>query len=108
MSKMDERTLTALRGSIKKWDDIVAGTGRDESSDNCPLCVEFNTDTSLCDECPVAIATGEYLCQGTPYMKWARLFHCRPLPWVAKEPQQKAAAQAELDFLRSLLPEGES
>jgi len=35
---MDIETLKALKGSIKKWERIVEGTGVDEGADNCPLC----------------------------------------------------------------------
>lgn len=109
---MDAKTLTALRGSIAKWRDIVDGNGADEGTDNCPLCVLFYEnlkDDIRCYGCPVRIHTLKENCIGSPWQKWARL-HINEggLPWGAKTPQQKAAAQAELDFLISLLPEGES
>jgi len=38
---MDEKTLAALRGSISKWEGIVAGTMQDSGASNCPLCKKF-------------------------------------------------------------------
>jgi hypothetical protein len=38
---MDEKTLEALKGSIRKWEAIVDGTGEDDGADNCPLCHMF-------------------------------------------------------------------
>lgn len=40
---MNKETLIALKGSIKKWEDIVGGIGYDDGADNCPLCL-------VCDE----------------------------------------------------------
>jgi hypothetical protein len=106
---MDAKTLTALQGSIMKWEKIVAGTGVDRGTENCPLCeMFFNEDyfnEEPCNGCPVAKKTGKLYCYGTPYGAYANL-----CDWGGKagEPatmqEQKAAAQAELDFLRSLLP----
>lgn len=98
---MDERTLTALRGSIEKWRKIVAGTGKDLGCDDCPLCGLFlgNRDGSLdCTGCPVRGATANDGCHGLPYMTM----------WMGAddEREQKIAARAELDFLIGLLPEG--
>lgn len=104
---MDERTLTALKGSIAKWEAIVAGTGEDLGSDNCPLCAEFaevDDDYSACQGCPVYERTKRRGCGGTPYDDWSRACWLADLPRRAETPVLKAAAQAELDFLRSLLP----
>jgi hypothetical protein len=40
---MDAETLEALKGSIKKHENILAGTGRDKGQKNCPLCQMFGT-----------------------------------------------------------------
>lgn len=100
---MDEATLTALRGSIKKWEEIVAGTGADFGMDNCALCQMFADDDDICAKCPVKEKTGKPGCGGTPYNAWsqATVFGGR-----VTDERTKALAQAELDFLRSLLPEG--
>jgi hypothetical protein len=74
-----------LEVSIQKWQDIVDGTGINESSDNCALCE--TTDTT-CDNCLIQIKTG-ISCRKTPYSLYCK----RPT---------KSNAQAELDFLKSL------
>ena len=43
---MNARTWKALEGSIKKWEDIVAGKRGDRGSRNCPLCREFQAAVS--------------------------------------------------------------
>jgi hypothetical protein len=93
---MDDRTLEALRGSIKKWEKIVEGTGEDAGTDNCPLChLFYNDDEIMCKGCPVAEAVDFPGCVSTPYM----LYYDNPT---------KENAQRELDFLISLLPPGVS
>lgn len=97
---MDAKTLIALRGSIAKWEGIVQGTVKDEGPDNCPLCLLFYNDD--CEGCPVSEATGETCCDDSPY----------PIYWGIANGQRDgdpvAAAQAELDFLKSLLPPEEA
>jgi hypothetical protein len=107
---MDAKTLEALRGSIAKWKAIVDGTGKDYGGDNCPLCRLFydgrEYDESLeCEGCPVREHSGDQYCWGTPYEKWSEL--TKNSRGRANTPEKKAAAQAELDFLISLLPEGQ-
>lgn len=103
---MDEKTLTALKGSIKKWEDIVAGHGADLGPTNCPLCIEFygNEFGKDCSGCPVYEHTGKIHCGGTPYSD----FYAGPIPISGHSPEDREEltqqAQAELDFLRSLLP----
>jgi hypothetical protein len=108
MKKVTER---ALRGSIRKWERIVAGTGVDERSDNCPLCQRFahyneETDTycqtRLGEECPVGDS-----CCNTPYTGWCNhqfAEHDDLSPYVVRCARCTELAQAELDFLKSLLP----
>ena len=100
---MDERTLTALRGSIAKWEGIVAGRNVDNGADNCPLCQTFNAeedDDAKCAGCPVKEMSGEPFCHSTPYMESVRA----KTNYGTGSDEYKAAAQAELDFLKSLLP----
>lgn len=114
--KMNPDTLAALLGSIKKWEDIVAGAGVDEGGDNCALCQRF-FDTDDFDEeiedcvspdgekCPVAIKAGQPNCSNTPYRDWALATAHQPFRYAsASTPELIALAKAELDFLRSLLP----
>jgi hypothetical protein len=105
---MDAETLEALRGSIAKWEAIVAGKGKDKGCANCPLCLKFNRghihrdkSESLpeegpwnCAGCPVAEVTRRDYCEGSPYERY-NIY--ATLPLVALE---------ELAFLKSLLPPG--
>ncbi len=94
---MDAKTLAALRGSIRKWQGIVAGTIQDHGSQNCPLCKLFAFDG--CEGCPVADKVNDTFCDSTPYVEY-----------IETEPysdEERRLAQVELDFLISLLPEGE-
>ena len=86
---MNKKTLKALKGSIEKWEKIVAGEGIDLGTVNCPLCQIFVVPKDSCEGCPVMEKTGESDCYGSPY------YDHRP-----------DSAQDELDFLESLLPEG--
>lgn len=101
MTDMDKCTLTALKGSIRKWERIANGKGIDHGSDNCPLCKLFIMDA--CCGCPVRRRSGYGFCRNTPYDEWRDADVNR-----AVTAEYRALAQAELDFLRSLLPEGET
>lgn len=104
---MDAETLVALRGSIAKWEGIVKGTEVDRGVNNCPLCQKFTVPTDSCDGCPVNDATNDMGCCLSPYDEWHRVN-----PWTDETPdrraattdEHRAAAQAEVDFLKSLLP----
>ena len=102
---MAPRTLEALQGSIAKWEAIVAGTGEDEGSFNCPLCHRFanhRQDDQQCLDCPVMKVTGKKHCYGSPYHDFVRAEEDGDKNEMTKR------AQAELDFLKSLLPPGAS
>lgn len=96
---MDSKTLAALKGSIKKWEGIVAGKISDEGQDNCPLCQMFFK--GRCHGCPV----GD--CNESPYYDWFYATLKIDPPFFANTPELHRLAQAELDFLRSLLPDEE-
>lgn len=112
VAKMDERTLAALKSSIEAWERKLAATDPwavELGPTACPLCHLFNTadtaDGEYCQMCPVSISTGKAFCAGSPYPTAATallLWH----NWrTAKARDEwRAAAQAEIDFLRSLLP----
>lgn len=109
---MDAKTLEALKGSIAKWEKIVAGTGTDGGCGNCPLCQAFNPEDAAaedeCKGCPVAGKTGQTWCDGSPYtLLWGAIkpAYNRDFSGYVHTPASLAAAKAELDFLRSLLPE---
>ena len=106
-SKMDEATLEALRGSIAKWEGIVAGTMVDKGMDNCPLCALFNpliegsrnySGPETCSGCPVMERTMLRFCAGTPYEPFD---NCDVEEGTH---EYIGAAKRELDFLKSLLP----
>ena len=110
--KMSKHAETALRGSIAKWEAIVAGTGTDRGGANCPLCKVFLHRTTpgknYCYGCPVAEHTHRTMCYGTPYYDVLLPLDIRidELP-EDEQPEARRTAQAELDFLRSLLPTDE-
>ena len=99
---MTPGALKALRGSIKKWQSVVAGTMAPTdalSCHTCPLCHLFHDKSpGWCQGCPVKLTTGLDTCQGTPFYDYHK---------AVKHNDSKAmtaAARAELAFLRSLLP----
>ena len=94
--QMAPDTLEALNGSIAKWEAIVAGTGVDKGVENCPLCKRFFFN--CCQGCPVN-DVGGYGCIGTPYDQWCAL----EVDKVTND-EEREYAQAELNFLKSLLP----
>jgi hypothetical protein len=108
---MDARTLTALKASIKHWEENVAAETPDEASTraiDCALCNEFDWDA--CVGCPVMERAGVRLCRRTPY---PRAFDAHAVwQWNPNSESHKLvwrkAAQAELDFLKSLLPAKEA
>lgn len=99
---MNKRTLKALRGSIAKWEKIVSGDAEDMGAENCPLCKLFVED--FCDGCPVRKESGVPGCIQTPWHRWAKAQNQR-FHWTANTKRRKKLAQAELDYLKSLLPQ---
>lgn len=112
---MDKRTLKALKGSIKHWQENVdAETPDDATTDGfaCDLCDEFHDkydDLPECAGCPVYKKTGQTGCTGTPYFPAHHALRDWRFKGTSSHKQAwRKAAQAELDFLISLLPEGET
>lgn len=101
---MDVDTVKALKGSIEKWRRIVEGTGIDHGPDDCHLCQRFNCE--IRGEKYEEVSEGPRACRGCPVAEKTREDFCADSPYEAVEGQ--AGAQAELDFLISLLPAGES
>jgi len=105
---MDTKTLRALKGSIRKWEDIIAGTGVDQGVDNCALCSLFYFVKKHCVSCLIFIETGKQYCSESPYADWV----VHQLDWhhipINKYhvicPTCRRLAKAELAFLKSLLP----
>lgn len=106
--------LKALKGSIKKWERIVNGSGVDKLQENCALCIycEKHIDRggslSVCAGCPIQRYTGRGLCERTPWYRWYSYYFQQntTIGQYAKvfDEKSKQLAQAELDFLKSLLP----
>lgn len=75
-----EDTLSALEGSVEKWQRIYDGRASNGGPDDCPLCQMFLTPFQFClslDErakqclhCPVALSVGETNCRNTPYQTY--------------------------------------
>lgn len=106
---MDAKTLTALKGSIEKWRRIVDGTGVDGGTDDCPLCHLFAAEDRDCIGCPVSARAKRPGCANTPYVAWKRVAsEDDGENLVATTSAAKVAARAELAFLESLLPTGET
>ena len=99
---MTREALIALRGSIKKWEKIVIGKIEDWGGQNCPLCCLYFNDLK-CKGCPISKLTNVGGCRRTPYREWLN-YALKIKSRLAKTPKQKKLAQAELDFLKSLLP----
>jgi len=108
---MDEKTLTALRQSIEKWErNAVAEVpmGFTIMPQSCPLCQRFWK--RYCAGCPVTGRTGKVGCAGSPYAEAAVAAD----EWLDNPDNDTlrdtahAAARAEAEFLRSLLPEEEA
>jgi hypothetical protein len=108
---MDEKTLEALKGSIKKWEDIRDGLIDDKGTRNCPLCKMFSVADPIddCVGCPIAEAVDDIHCYGTPYSVFNAFDNkfTMPLTELTNEDDiamRRRLAQDEIDFLASLLP----
>ena len=108
---MTETALTALQGSVEKWQDIVKGIGEDKGPINCPLCIVFNNCDPYteivglgCVGCPVMEKSGATGCNNTPYEAWD-MYRVDSGEQTVTDQESKDLAQAELDFLISLLPD---
>lgn len=117
---MNAKTLEALKASIAKW-EANAETARTSFSDgskvkrgphaqpgvigvgpdDCPLCEMFVDDA--CEGCPVFEETGEIYCESTPYVT---VFHQTAFVPRRADGSLVTACEAEVAFLRTLLPAG--
>lgn len=113
---MDANTLRALEESITHWEKNLVTSNPSEVSlggSNCALCQMFVFGDENCDPCrgcPVFEHTSFPGCTGTPYhdahisgMQW-KYNSYDPDSYDRHKAAFHRAAQAELDFLRSLLP----
>jgi hypothetical protein len=111
---MDAKTLEALKGSIAHWEkNAQAGHpyGFSVKTEDCPLCDMFINNETRCSGCPVMARTGSRLCADSPYdaARWAmhswREYDGTESDYGGLMEAAHKAAQAEVDFLKSLLPE---
>lgn len=110
---MDDKTLEALKQSIKKWYEIAYNGGVDKCYANCQLCL---LNPQCGEKCLIRLETGVEHCEGTPYIEWYNYHYynykieinclCERELRVFDEKSQQLAI-AEYKFLKSLLPEGE-
>jgi hypothetical protein len=121
---MKSETLEALQKSIIKWEKRADGCYSD-TNDYCPLCELFNphrikADYSDCRGCPVMESTGKEFCHDTPYIEWYKFNEeleeydtLEELEDISKYSEEikrikdefAGAAEQEVRFLKSLLPE---
>ena len=111
--KWSKREVTAIEGSIGKWENIRHSNGADEGGRNCPMCQEFyNVYLEACGACPVFKVTGREGCAGTPYNAWGphhRDNHMDLADSVRMKdecPACKRFATQELNFLKDVLKKG--
>lgn len=102
---MNNTTLTALKNSITHWEricDPVTTMEEEIGVRSCALCQLFWRNN--CNGCPVTIASGNILCQDTPYYEVQKAYK----ESGKGSPEYLAAAKKELEFLLSLLPTDDS
>ncbi len=106
---MDEQTHKALIASIEKWErnaEAETPEAYRTRANHCPLCTLYVK--SACRGCPVMARTSRPGCVGTPWHEaddakrdWSTL------PQRARlRNEARAAARKDVEFLKSLLPEG--
>ena len=105
---MEEKTLVALKKSIEHWEKNAAPGDHPVSTKakDCALCGLFFWEED-CAGCPVYQRTGREGCHGSPYWSVvdAKLELCADESKGRLRKKLREAAQKELDFLKSLLPE---
>jgi hypothetical protein len=99
---MKKKTLDALKGSIRKWEQIRDGLIEDQGTHNCPLCKLFHAFE--CVGCPIQQHTGQKGCVGSPYEAYNDIYFDDGDDEDSNPEHKKKLAQDELDFLISLLP----
>lgn len=94
---MNPRTHRLLKLSIAHWERMRKDKTKDSpGAIYCPLCKEFYRNE--CEDCPICQETGMRYCKGTPYDI------ARESYFFGDKESWEHDAQAEIDFLKSLLP----
>ena len=100
----------ALEASIAHWEENARARVPSDASlgvTNCALCKLYHDN--FCQGCPVYEETGKDRCSGTPFQRAYRLLCVwrseDRLDAVGRRAEEfRAAAQEEVDFLKSLRP----
>jgi hypothetical protein len=107
---MTKRALTALKASIKHWEENVKvakqGGRVDISPASCECCNKFNKNSNYdyesdCSGCPISGFTHEQYCTNTPYEDLYDIL------MYNVNGDLVCACESELAFLKSLLPKGD-
>ena len=102
---MSGRALRALKESITVWERRAKGQIVPPTREHCALCTQFwrtLDGRAACFGCPIYEHTKIHGCEGTPYRPFFdHLDVCRTGPYC---PECLRLIQAEVDFLKSLLP----
>ena len=107
---MKPETLAALQESIAHWERLYAcedyGCMAAEGwhSNSCKLCDLFLDEKPMCYGCPVAKKADTICCYGTPWHDADAAIGMLSIRTTTKQ-EAKLAIKAELNFLKSLLPE---
>ncbi|MDP5216722.1 hypothetical protein Q5Y75_05785 [Ruegeria sp. 2205SS24-7] len=111
---MDKRTLEALKASIDKWEKnsrVRKAENAKVGSTHSPLCQIYNRAeekySERCLGCPVAEFADRRWCEGTPYVDAEYELRDWRDGISSNGKDFRADARAEVEFLKSLLPEGE-
>jgi hypothetical protein len=114
---MDADTLEALRASIRHWEANATAEHNWSAAigaQDCPLCQKFLAANpgGYCAGCPVAIRANQPGCTGTPYVAarqaYTSWYHARKDEATSARNAFHTAVQAEIEFLKSLLPSPET
>lgn len=109
LKQNEYEVLQGINGSKQKWIEIRDNEGEDLGPKNCDLCKLYLKKD--CENCPVALYTGQQYCEGTPYEDWASVIdeadHDLPITLLAvsefmSEEDAKRIVQNEIDFLENL------
>ena len=106
-NKMTPEVREALEASIKHWEenrDARSPADVTYSVQHCALCqLFFYNYLNRCSGCPIQERTGRSLCEDTPYEDAVNARTAWKNGYASQEDFQ-TAAQAEVDFLKNLLP----
>ncbi len=106
-----EKALAALELSIEHWERLVSGNRNHHErplGHQCACCDTFSMPA--CDGCPIRLRTGVIQCAATPFEDASNIWDelCEGLGRdeiddALDDPEFKAAAQSEVDYLRETL-----